>query len=558
MDRNPRSRFSRRTLVGAAGAAAALTAGRRSTSLAARQEDQPVRGGTLTYGNAKPSQPIINPLNTVGTGQNVLIEAMFLRLAYGRQWGDGINPQAEGPMELAVAETVTEVEKDRVWDFTIRPNVLWHDGRPVTADDVIFGIWLSLNKNAKASNETPVTAIKGGDRLKNEGAAVGDVMVEGATKVGENGVRIELEEPIPNYWVNWGVGYWPMPSHIFRDMPFEQLFAEPYATKPVGNGPFKALTYVDGQYMEMEANPDFYAGRPYLDKFIVRFGDADTLAAALEAQEIDGAGVAAGPVYDRLTQVEHLVGNAVPRDHPDGMVVNFERIPEAADLHRAIQHALDVETINEQLYSGTLRPSNHLFAHVVGMEEPPAGFETRTYDPDKARAILEEISWDTNRELSWMMWAPPAALQDAIQAMLADVGIKTTYRVIDAATVIDELYRDANYDIVLANFGPDQSMEANWKYIKCGWGYDEGGFNYARFCNEEIDAKWQAALDTPDFAERKALFDEITLALNATPPQATTWRQSITYVWNKRVRGAYPYQYRLPVRPAFEKVWIAQ
>jgi hypothetical protein len=36
------------------------------------------------------------------------------------------------------------------------------------------------------------------------------------------------------------------------------------------------------------------------------------------------------------------------------------------------------------------------------------------------------------------------------------------------------------------------------------------------------------------------------------------WRQSIIYVWNKRVRGAYPYQYRLPVRPAFEKVWIAE
>ena len=98
-----------------------------------------------------------------------------------------------------------------------------------------------------------------------------------------------------------------------------------YATMPVGNGPFKASQYVDGQYMEMVANEDFYAGRPYLDKFVVRFGDADTLTAALEAQEIDGSGVSAGPVYDRLTGLDYLVGNPVPRTHPDGFVVNVER-----------------------------------------------------------------------------------------------------------------------------------------------------------------------------------------------------------------------------------------
>ncbi len=86
-------------------------------------------------------------------------------------------------------------------------------------------------------------------------------------------VRIELEKPIPNYWVNWSVGYWPMPKHIFGEMPLDQLFAEPYATMPIGNGAFKATKFVDGQYMEMEANPDFFAGKPHVDKFIVRFGD---------------------------------------------------------------------------------------------------------------------------------------------------------------------------------------------------------------------------------------------------------------------------------------------
>ena len=483
MSSTDRSRISRRSILKAAGAAPLVAGGFAAHQRgASAQTETPVQGGTFTYGSGKPTQNIFNPLNTGSTSQNVLIEAMYLRLAYGRQWGDGLNPDPNQDIDLAVAETMTVVEPDRVWDFKIRDNVKWHDGQPVTADDVIFGIWLSLNKNAKAVTETPVVKLKGGQRLLDEGAAVGAVEVEGATKIGENVVRIELTEAVPNYWVNWTVGYWPMPKHIFGEMPFEQLFTGENVSKPIGNGPFKATNFVDGQYMEFEANPDFYLGRPLLDKYIIRFGDADTLTAALEAQEIDGMGVGAGPVYDRLTSLDYIAGNPVPRDHPDGFGVNFGRFPEqAAELHKAIQYAIDVETLSAQLYSGTLRPSNDIFAHIVGYEQSPEGFETRTYDPEKAKAVLEAISWDANQELNWMMWSPPTAAQDAMQAMLAEVGIKTKYQVIDVATIVDELYMKYNYDIIYTNFGASQFIEDNWKYFKCGWTYDTGGFNAAQY-----------------------------------------------------------------------------
>jgi peptide/nickel transport system substrate-binding protein len=425
----------------------------------------------------------------------------------------------------------------------------------VTADDVIFGIWLYLNKNAKASNETPVVGLKGGAKLQKEGGS-DKVEVEGATKRDEMTVRIELENPIPNYWVNWSVGYWPMPKHILGAMPLDKIFDEPYATKPIGNGPFKAVRFVDGQYMEMEANSDFYLGRPNVDKYIVRFGDADTLAAALEAQEIDGANVAAGPVYERLTSLPFIAGNPVAATHPYGFVVNYQQVPQAAALTKAIMYAIDVPTINKTLFSSTLRPSNYLFEHVVGLEQPPAGMTKYSYDPDKAKAILKEANWDSNKEVRWIMWAKPAAAQDALQAMLAAVGIKATYRIIDAATVIDELYKKVDWELAYGNFSPDQDMESVWKYIKCGWNYDTGGFNYARYCNAEVDALWQKGLAERDEKKRREIFDQVTMQLDQQRPQATIWRTSVSYVWNKRVQGAWPYQYRKPVRPALEKVWI--
>jgi len=66
------------------------------------------------------------------------------------------------------------------------------------------------------------------------------------------------------------------------------------------------------------------------DSLIIRFGDPDTLAAALEANEIDGTSVSAGPVYDRLTSLPDFVGNPVKSNLPIGFAANYERFPNEA------------------------------------------------------------------------------------------------------------------------------------------------------------------------------------------------------------------------------------
>ena len=101
MSEQLRRTISRRTMLQGTGAAGALAMSPGILRQGARAaQATPVAGGTMTYGNAKPSVNIINPLNTVGTGQNVLIEPLFLRLVYGRECGPGINPHESGPLEL--------------------------------------------------------------------------------------------------------------------------------------------------------------------------------------------------------------------------------------------------------------------------------------------------------------------------------------------------------------------------------------------------------------------------------------------------------------------------
>ena len=181
--------------------------------------------------------------------------------------------------------------------------------------------------------------------------------------------------------------------------------------------------------------------------------------------------------------------------------------------------------------------------HEVGVEVERGGFE--------------EIGWDSSRVLRWILWDPPGPAQDAMQAMLADVGIQTEYKQIDIAAVTDQIYNGTDWEIEFSNFSGDQDMEAVWKYIKCDWNYEAGGWNDTRYCNPEVNKLWEQGLAETDAAKSKEIFDQISLLLNQDPPEATLWRGSVAYVWNSRVRGAYPYQYRRPVRPAFEKVWLS-
>ncbi len=114
--------ISRRSVIKAAGAASAVAAfpkmAERASALALRQDETPVEGGTFTYGNGKPSSNIINPLNTVGTGQNVLIEAMFSAWSTASSGVTASIPQEAAISSLAVAEVESKrSSRTAIWEF---------------------------------------------------------------------------------------------------------------------------------------------------------------------------------------------------------------------------------------------------------------------------------------------------------------------------------------------------------------------------------------------------------------------------------------------------------
>jgi ABC-type transport system substrate-binding protein len=153
--------------------------------------------------------------------------------------------------------------------FHIHPGITWHDGEPFTADDVVFAI------SVCRAPEINYSAVSWLDHISNVEA------VDSLT------VRFTYDERYM-YQVVDAVVCYPLPEHILGDVPFGEMANHPIARAPVGNGPFRFVSWSAGQEVVLEANPDFVLGRPHLNRVTYRIvPEVTNLATQIQNGEVD-------------------------------------------------------------------------------------------------------------------------------------------------------------------------------------------------------------------------------------------------------------------------------
>ena len=170
---------------------------------------------------------------------------------------------------------------------------------------------------------------------------------------------------------------------------------------------------------------------------------------------------------------------------------------------------------------------------------------------------MKDANWDSNRELSWLVWYNPFEYHEAIAAMLGDVGIKTRFDRVEGAAVTKALYEESNFDFIYTSSYGGSDMRQMWDQFRTGANSKNGGTNNNGYTNPEMDKMWEKALEATDEAERKDLFYKVALMMGEKPPMATWMSPNVAHVWNSRVKGAYPFAHFLPIRPALERVWLS-
>ena len=399
------------------------------------------------------------------------------------------------------------------YTFHLRDDVRFHDGEQLTAEDVKFSLEMFFHPDVGASHgrTSGIDQLVGAAEFESGEAdnIVGIKVLDDFT------VELNLVRPRSSVLSNIAAfNIWP--SHLIKGTPFAELENTEYSVRnPIGSGPFTMGEYEPDQFYILEANEDYYAGRPYLDRIIFRLGlGGATAFAALENGEVHMAGRVTAVEYERYKDDPSIVllGGRLG----GGMTVwpNHNR-PEFQDarVRQALLHALDREAMAEAYY-GELADVLHL--RLTNPEFVSPNITKYDYNPDRARELLAEAGWDSDKEISFVTYYQDdqnKRIHAAMQQFWAEVGVKVDLVYLDGPSWVARVYDNDDFDLSYGCcgwFNPDQlrlslGCDRNWP----------AGRNVSHYCNEEFDQLSEGAMSEPDPAKRKEMLYKATEIITA-------------------------------------------
>lgn len=427
-----------------------------------------------------------------------------------------------------------DISKDGLMiTFHLRKDVRWHDGRPFTAEDVLYTYQVTIDP------KTPTAYA--GDFLKVKKAEVLD----------PHTFRVTYDRPFAPALMSWGAAI--LPKHLLEG---KEITRSTLARRPVGTGPYKFKEWVTGQKIVVEANPDYFEGRPYIDGHITRIiPDMATMFLELRANGIDRMGLT--PLqYKRQTE-----NNLFRKNFNKYRYLSFSYVYLGYNLNKslfadkrvrqAIAHAVNKQEIIDGIMLGLAREATGPYK--PGTWAHNSHVKIYPYDPHKAEALLAEAGWrDVNRDGVLEKNGEPftfeiitnqgneirAKCAEIIQRRLAEVGIAVKIRVVEWAAFVNEFIKKRRFDATILGWtvSMDPDIYDVWHSSKTK--PDE--LNFIGYKNDEVDDLLEKGRSTFDRKLRKKCYDRIQEILAEDQPYLFLYVPDALPIIHNRFRGIEP------------------
>jgi peptide/nickel transport system substrate-binding protein len=477
----------------------------------------PRKGGVLRmtapYGTSLTSLDI----HTTPRAQDGIVAKVLHRSLYA--WDSVKNVPV-----LELATDVSVSPDGLVHTFKLRTDAYFHNGRKMTADDLIWSYTRLMDGTKGYPGARFVRLIKGAiDVEKGQTKEI-----SGLKKIDDATLEMTLTEKAnPGFYFI---------DDITAILPREVVESGEMLTKPVGLGPFKFVEHVPGSRLVAERFDKFYKpGKPYLDKVVVLImGEAAARDAAFRSKEIDISIL--GPAQYVAYQADPALKDGIIDvaeffTRTMGMNPAFKPFADKR-VRQAINHAIDADLIIKRLVKDkAVRASSWL---PVGLDGFDPALKPYAYDPDKAKKLLAdagfpngfEFEWTTSQNESWGLPIVEAALP-----MLAKVGITAKPKLIETAVLTDTITKGDFQAYIWSNSsGPDPV--ASLKRFHSATPHTAG--NYIDFKNPAYDKLVDEAAAATDAATRTA---KLTAANAIFYEEAPVW----FFNYNKAVMAYQPW-----------------
>ena len=474
----------------------------------------------------------VNPLNMDVTFINYYATSMmFLPLA---SFNDKYEP------DYLLAESIT-TDDNQTFKVKLKDNAAWSDGEPVTSDDVIYTI-LKFTCPAVANPNFDFTPFKGfnDDGTSPEGATE----IEGIHKTDDKNLEFICKDHMSlNTFLN-NVATWVciLPKHAIENIPDDQLLTDSWFGHPdVVDGPYFLDDYDPAHYVSYHANENYFEGAPKIPKINFRIMQGSEILAGLKSGEIDMVHPSCSiPVEDR-NAVEKLEGFTTKyTDNIINEMTLFNTSKEYLSdprVRQAIIYAIDRDTIVKQLLNGKGEVTDGFICS--GSPFYNEGKTKLSYDPDKAKQLLEEAGWDGSQTLQYYVSSSDSIAVKAaqlIQQYLQNVGVKIEINTVDFATLMtiggtdEEDFFSVQYTITPNDYWADIKNLIDVQDFSWSGGY----------YNEKVDEDLAKTQETTDETELKSLYNEIEEQVIEDAPMFPMYFQSNLGVVSDRLKNATP------------------
>ena len=513
----------------ALGVTAAGLASVSGSAALASQSAEPT--GALQLGGESQPAGTWLPYRASGGAETQVFDMIFSRL---------IRFDADYNLIPDLAETFDINDDASEFTFNLRKNVTWHDGEPFTAKDVIFTYRTAMIEEVGASQYNKLRQIQGAEAFR-AGEAED---VTGLQMVDDYTVKIVLNAPNIAFLI--GAAHnnslvWILPEHILGDVDPATLDQHDFAQNPtVGTGPFQFVEFVPDQYVQTDANPDYFLGAPKLAQVFIRMAAPSTQLASLESGELHIMQAISAADAERLA--DSTVVNIVPTPGVGifQTAIMNETITDKR-IRQAFMYGVDRKTLMDVVLKGQGTLVNQ---PVIGPEWAQYDdLNTYDYDPEKAKQLLEEAGWDSSQslELIWEQGFQAIELSAPVfQQQMSEIGMNITLTPLDEAAFEKRVIEDMDFDLAWFGggaYGLDPDVSSTY-YASTNW--TPNGGNTTHYSNEELDELYQQGRSTSDIAERTEIYHQVATILNEDVPTIFWWSDNMIWGISKNVEGVQP------------------
>lgn len=491
---------------------------------------QPTSGGVYTealIGSMSRLNPLLDRNNSADRDVDRLLFSGLIKF------------DSRGIPRPDLAESWGTSQDGTIYNVSIRPNAVWHDGQPVTTDDVIFTI--ELIKSDISFYPQDVKALWNEVEIK---------------RLDEKTMQFRLPEPFVPFldYLTFGL----LPQHILGAVPADQILNAEFNLKPIGSGPyqFDHLLVENGQITGVVLNifDNYYGKEPYIPQVVFRFyPSASSAMDAYQQGEVLGISQITQETLNKALAEENLSLYTSRRPELSMVLFNLNNgeVPflQEANVRKALLTGLNRQHIINALLRGQAIPADGPI--LPGSWAYYEGTEHIEYDPNAAIASLKregyvipaeggDVRAKEGQRLAFNLLHPDdalhAAMAEYIQQDWAQLGVQVTLVPMPYEQMIYENLTNRQYQAALVDlnlsYTPDPDPYPFWHQAEA-----VGGQNYSQWDNRPASEYLERARITADLNERARLYRNFQVIFADELPALPLYFPTYTFAVDVQLSG---------------------